>query len=551
SPSAVGATVLKVTKLTDDAPGACTPSDCSLREAVIAANKTDVVETVKLGPGTHQLSIAGPDEDKAASGDVDITRPVKIVGTPGVTPTLIDQTTNDRVLHVRGKGTLKLTAVNITGGTAFPRGGGILGDANRKITLVRSALTFNSATGNGGGGGIYTEGPLKMTDSFIFDNDTPFGGGGITAIGANATIIRTGIFGNSAGGNDGHGGGGINFQGPGTLTVVDSTVEANDTGGNGGGISARSFSVEGLAPFTMQRSTVANNTSGGSGGGLFITKLNNQSTVFRIDDSTISDNSSNIAGGGIFCGCPSPAAEVTHTTITDNTADADNNHAPDFGEGDGGGIAGSGVQMEFLASILGDNHDIGSNPAFEDCGDFVAFSLGSNVTTEAGCFNNSEATDATVGTLDFLDALDDNGGPTETHALDGTATAVDRHVGEGCDGTDQRGVPRPVGAGCDSGAYEHVLCDERVVDIVGTKGADEITGTSGDDGILGLGGNDKIDGGDGNDSVCGGGGNDKIAGGLGMDSLFGEKGDDKLDGGADIDGCDGGPGTDKIINCEA
>ena len=58
-----------------------------------------------------------------------------------------------------------------------------------------------------------------------------------------------------------------------------------------------------------------------------------------------------------------------------------------------------------------------------------------------------------------LGLLADNGGPTQTHALLTGSPAIDR-IPSGANGcgttitTDQRGVTRPQGANCDSGAYE-------------------------------------------------------------------------------------------------
>jgi hypothetical protein len=60
-----------------------------------------------------------------------------------------------------------------------------------------------------------------------------------------------------------------------------------------------------------------------------------------------------------------------------------------------------------------------------------------------------------------LGALAANGGPTQTHALMTGSSAIDQGDPAGCDAptgaalaTDQRGLPRPVGARCDIGAYE-------------------------------------------------------------------------------------------------
>ncbi len=64
------------------------------------------------------------------------------------------------------------------------------------------------------------------------------------------------------------------------------------------------------------------------------------------------------------------------------------------------------------------------------------------------------------GTTDqsFTDALlgplADNGGPTLTHALGAGSPAIDAADAGACPATDQRGVARPQGAGCDVGAFE-------------------------------------------------------------------------------------------------
>jgi hypothetical protein len=60
--------------------------------------------------------------------------------------------------------------------------------------------------------------------------------------------------------------------------------------------------------------------------------------------------------------------------------------------------------------------------------------------------------------------LQDNGGPTDTHALLEGSVAIDQGVLGNCTPTDQRGVARPQGAGCDAGAYEAEVV-EVVIDI--------------------------------------------------------------------------------------
>jgi len=56
--------------------------------------------------------------------------------------------------------------------------------------------------------------------------------------------------------------------------------------------------------------------------------------------------------------------------------------------------------------------------------------------------------------------LQNNGGPTQTIALEPDSPAVDHiSVGSSCPATDQRGVSRPQGPKCDIGAFEMTAAD--------------------------------------------------------------------------------------------
>jgi predicted outer membrane repeat protein len=119
------------------------------------------------------------------------------------------------------------TATNAVPGTG---NGGGLNNYGGTATLTGSIFTGNVASS---GGGIYSTGPLTVTDCQITGNNaSSVSGGGIYASGT-ARISRSTITGNSAGS-----GGGIYFYrgAPGTLTLADSTVANNRVTGAGGGI---------------------------------------------------------------------------------------------------------------------------------------------------------------------------------------------------------------------------------------------------------------------------------------------------------------------------
>lgn len=57
----------------------------------------------------------------------------------------------------------------------------------------------------------------------------------------------------------------------------------------------------------------------------------------------------------------------------------------------------------------------------------------------------------------LLGALADNGGPTQTRALNVGSPAIDAGNNAACPTADQRGIIRPQGGGCDIGAYERLV----------------------------------------------------------------------------------------------
>lgn len=212
----------------------------------------------------------------------------------------------------------------------------------------------------------------------------------------------------------------------------------------------------------------------------------------------------------------------------------------------GGGIgrpAPASGEVSVQGSVLSDNRaDRGV-----DCAAAVV-SLGGNAGFAKGCGLLSP--NDRTGVDPRLRRLGAYGGPTPTMALRPDSPAL-RTAGR-CDShADQRGAPRD--RRCDSGAYELVRCLGKPVNIVGTRGDDELSGGRGPDVFLGLGGDDEFQGSIGNDRACGGGGhdlliagpgNDRFDGGPGNDRVKGEQGDDWVWGGAGRDRLVGGPGED-------
>ena len=480
------AATFTVTKTTDTNDGACN-SDCSLREAVVAANAAGGADTIEIPTGYYKLTISGND-DTSAAGDLDITSNLTL---KAMGPVTVDGGGIDRVVHVLA-GNATLSGLRITGGS-MGAGGGI-NNFGGALTLTNSTVSGNESTG--GGGGVYN-----------FD-------GGIL------TLTNTTVSGNQS---DGFGGG---IRNSGTATLTNSTVSGNEATGHGGGIYNPAGTV------TLSDTTVSGNSADLNGGG-----ISNFGTV-ALSDTTVSGNQADLNGGGIANA--GGTATITSSTITANRADADNNET-----GDGGGVFRSGGTVSIGNTILAGNDD-GLNFHHPDCSGEVT-SNGHNFIGDLDqCIVETQPTDdlgpVALGPLAF------NGGPTETHALPAASQAVNHGPTSGT-GSDQRGVPRPVGPAFDTGAYERVLCSGLLVNVVGTNARDILGGTARADGVLAQGGSDTVRSGTGNDKVCGGNGNDKLFGEGGSDTLLGQGGNDLLDGGPGSDVCVGGPGTNKQKSC--
>lgn len=247
-------------------------------------------------------------------------------------------------------------------------------------------------------------------------------------------VVVTGNTMTTTGGDFWQGGGGI-YSGTGaTLDLVDSTVADNHAGWSGGGIYAFFDTTT-----TIVRSTISGNVSNDVGGG--IRSLGDMS----ITNSTISGNTATgWHGGAIF---------QTDGDITITNSTVANNIAPDWAPSTffvgqfGGGFVPT---LSLVNTIVTGNHWYACE--FQASGTVAnVISYGHNVVQDASC--NPIASDIIVGDA-MIGPLADNGGPTWTHSLLAGSPAIDAGDDTACPATDQRGVARPQGPHCDSGAVE-------------------------------------------------------------------------------------------------
>src|SRR6185436_4857656 len=213
--------------------------------------------------------------------------------------------------------------------------------------------------------------------------------------------------------------------------------------------------ANGFGSIELTRSTVSGNqVMGGDGdAGAFVAGggvANDYGTVYSYS-STVSGNVAGAGagtsaphGGGFYNGYGSIWAD--HSTFVANVV-------PGGFANDGSGIFNLGGFVEIKNTIVTANQ--GTVDVFND--EYAeTFSYGFNcIGSMAGLFTAGPADqfDLTAATL-HLGPLQNNGGPTFTHALLCGSPALDAGDNTDAPATDQRGFARVVGDAIDIGAYE-------------------------------------------------------------------------------------------------
>ena len=495
---------------------------CSVREAIRAAN-LDVAQdscpagsavaqdVIRIPAGTYILGLGPAGDDVGTRGDLDVLGSVSLFGV-GQRRTIIDGGALDRVFEIHGGPSVAMARLTIRNGLASAGGGMQIG-GSANVLLDRVTIRSNTAD-DGGGVLVLSSGSLSVGHSVIRDNTARGlggeGGGILLSNLSHVSLAQATVSGNIAAGAIPSAGGGISSFG--TLDVIQSKIQANTaSNGGGGGI----FSG-GTA--TIRQSTVSGNVAALDGGGL------SSMSPLTVVNSTFAGNTAQISGGGLFNN--GGALALRNSTVSRNAAIG----------GQGGGLANWNplVTAAVRNSILGRNT---SGAGSRDCFGTIVSQSRNLIQNTTGC-TGASPTDI-VGRDPRLGGLAQNGGFAPTLRLLPGSRACD--AGSACTRTDERGVPRPQGRGCDLGAYELAFCGGRVVNMVGTPGSDRLVGTSGVNSMLGLRGPDRLLGRRGNDFLCGGAGNDVLLGGRGRDRLL---------GGTGRDTCNGGPGPDSAAGCE-
>ena len=392
-----------VTTIDDHNDGACTAKDCTLREAIIAANLAGVanISFASGVTGTIQLTEALPD-----------LRGRLVLEGPGADLLTVRRNSGGdyRILTVNN-GTPSGPRVSLSG-----------------LTISNGKTPEGSYPGNSGGGIFNERGVLSVT--------------------------RCVITGNRTAGDSSYGGGIFNEEG--TLLVRESTVTGNVAPRGGGIASLQEY--PGNAFVYLGGCTLSGNTAQhGDGGGIYNAAINvNATALVSMSNSTLSGNSATVAGfvggngGAIYnLGRTSGTAEfyLEDCTLSGNTAPSS------------GGIYNNSFSATARVSLQNTILKRGANGSnfINSSGEIM--SLGHNLCDDAagglsgtGPGGHLNATGDMRETDPLLGPLQNNGGPTATHALLAGSPAINAGAESFTSYLDQRGYVR---AGVnDIGAFE-------------------------------------------------------------------------------------------------
>ncbi len=291
--------------------------------------------------------------------------------------------------------------------------------------------TGGTGTGGGTPGGIAGGGGGGGSSLSSGDGSGPGGGGGFGGGGGGGGAYNTVGYGGGAGGNGGDGGFGAGGGGPGGGTpggtvgvssfgggasgTTDNTGNTGSAGGGGAGMGGAVFSVFGIMGIT--NCTFSSNQAVGGAGGSLYGSLGSNGMGF---------------GGAVFSVDSSLA--ILNATFAYNQADQGGGGIYNLGDGESSSV--------FLRNtILADT--------FSAASDYCSSNLDGTTNTDLGNNNLIQVNNGFAGSLvstadPLLTPLQNNGGPTWTHALLNNSPAINAGDNTALPATDQRGYPRIV-----------------------------------------------------------------------------------------------------------
>ncbi|HEX8248619.1 MAG TPA: choice-of-anchor Q domain-containing protein, partial [Pyrinomonadaceae bacterium] len=388
--AAASAATFTVTKTADTNDGACDAADCSLREAIAAANAAagdDVIYfALPLFGSPQTITLAGTEIVIAANGSLTING------------------TGANRLTISGNGASRIFASS----------------ASAVVNIHHLRLTGGNGAGainTGRGGAIYNVGGTMVITNCILTGNSGANGGAINnaaatgGIDAHLTIINCILSNNSSTSS----GAALQNFSTSTLHMRNTTVNNNTSSGTG---IAGAFQANGTV--TITNSTFSGNSApAGTGGGVY---FNGSSMIMT--NTTIVNNSCQTGGGGLHRTGTAATANVRNTLIANNAGAAATLDVSGAITSQGNNLIGTvGASTGWVAS------DLQNVPA---------------LVSPLGFYGGNGLTHALLSGSPAI-----NGG--QNCVVDATCASINPPVNVN---TDQRGAARPSQASVDIGAFE-------------------------------------------------------------------------------------------------
>ncbi len=336
-----------------------------------------------------------------------------------------------RMFHVISDGFLTLNELTLRGGNTDY--GGMI--RNEGQTFISNSTFIGNRSSIGGAIYNYAWASLTISDSVFSNNQADYGGALYNYQNTAATITITHT---TFTGNQGQYDGGAIYN-RGRLSIASGSEFSANTNINGGGILYNGK----YGVLTLSESTFANNTSGGA--------IRNEAGTVTVTNATFYGNSTYNSTATAITNLDNGTVTIHNSTLSGNGTSATL-------------IGAYSGTIRLKASILYANP--GAN-CIATSGTLV--SEGYNITDDSSCaLYLTDPTDRN-GVNPGLNALANNGGTTQTQSLQINSLAIDALPSTLCGvSTDQRGLSRPQGDGCDIGSYEAQTFLETPTNLTGT-----------------------------------------------------------------------------------
>ncbi len=327
-----------------------------------------------------------------------VNKNLTIIG-PGLGLLTIDGENSTRVLNVDSPAILTLSGVRIIRGNGS---GSVGGCVLNNATFNATDLIVENCSSTSTGGGIFSAGPMTLTNSTISRN---------TAVGS------AGIFNNTGQ----------------TANVNNSTISNNTaTNGGGGGIGNAGTVIVFGSTFVGNSALFGGAATAGA--------------VMIINNSTISGNTATTnKAGAVYIGT-SDRLDTTNTTITNNVSNGNLT----------GGIYSDGGAYNTRNSIIAGNRNGGGGGSPDIAASITSYGYNLIGSTAGNSF--AAGSPNLTGNLTNVSAnfapLSNYGGNLQTHALLSNSPAINAGDPSNDIITDQRGSLRPVGGRGDIGSFE-------------------------------------------------------------------------------------------------